>query len=329
LPKKETVGQERLKEGEKIYVFIKEVKKEYTPGLYQVVVSRKGTELVRLLLEKIIPEINNDQIGIHKIVRIPGYKSKICLQKLVDTINPVSVAVGYHGNRVRTLTKELKQEIIEFFEYDSDPKEMITILLKKIKISPLDINLNYDKRSITVVLKDSDMYNAIGTGGRESSMMRQFLPEDFDRLIFIKDSENAVGFGGQEYYFGEALNLDNNVSDFLESVGINSINKMMKMNVDNFLKLLTDNDMERDLAQLIYDRASYYTEEKLREFREVVGANEELFMYYNLEPDASLALAENGILDVDQLLGCEETFVKKILRFYMNEMNINNTLLNL
>ena len=327
LPKRESILTEKLREGEKIYVYIKEVTKEYTPGLYQVVVSRKGTELVQLLLENIIPEINNDQIGVHKIVRIPGYKSKISLQKLVETINPVSVAVGYHGNRVRTLTKELKNEIIEFFEYSSDVRELITTMLKKIKISPLNINLNYDKKTVTVILSDRDIYNAIGSGGREVTMMRQFLPDDFERLIFVKDTDNAAGFNGPEYYFGNVLNLDKNVTDFLESSGINSINKIMKMNPEVYYKKLIENDMDEELAQLIYERASLYTQEKLEEFKKIDGADLGLFMYYNLEPDASIALVSKGILNVESLLNCETSQIKSILGYYMNEFDMADLLL--
>jgi N utilization substance protein A len=322
LPRREAILTEKLREGEKIYVYIKEVKKEYTPGLYQVVVSRKGTEIIQLLLENVVPEINNDQIGVHKIVRIPGYKSKICLQKLVDTINPISVAIGYHGNRVRTLTKELKNEIVEFFEYTSDINELITSMLKKIRINPVEIRLNHNKKTATVVLGDKDIYNAIGSGGREVTMMRQFLPDEFDRLIFVKESDNALGIGGPEYYFGNVLNLDKNVTDFLESVGINSINKIMKMNPDLYYRKLLENEMNEDLAQLIYERASLYTQEKLEEFKTVEGVDAKLFMYYNLEPDASLALVQGGILDVDQLLNCDSSIVKKILSYYMNEVDI-------
>ena len=273
-------------------------------------------------MENIIPEINNDQIGIHKIVRIPGYKSKICLQKLVDTINPVSVAIGYHGNRVRTLIKELKNEIVEFFEYTNDVKDLIGSMLKKLKISPMDINLNYDKKTVTVILRDNDIYMAIGTGGREVTMMRQFLPEDFDRLIFVKNSDNEAGFNGPEYYFGHELNLDNNVTSFLESVGFNSINKIMKISPDAYYKKLIENDMDKELADLIYERIKTYTQEKLDEYKNIDGAQMDLFMYYNLEPQASIALAENGILSVDQLLNCPQDIIKKILSYYMNDMDI-------
>jgi N utilization substance protein A len=326
LPRKESILTEKLREGEKVYVYIKEVKQEYAPGLYQIIVSRKGTELVELLLQNIIPEINNDQIGVHKIVRIPGYKSKICLQKLVDTINPVSVAIGYHGNRVKTLIKELKNEIVEFFEYTNDIKDLISTMLKKLRISPMNIHLNYDKKTITVILKDNDIYTAIGTGGREVTMMRQFLPEDFDRLIFVKDTDNEAGFTGPEYYFGHELNLDNNVTNFLESVGLNSINKIMKMSPEAYYKKLTENDMEKELADLIYERVKLYTQEKLDEFKAIDGVQSDLFMYYNLEPQSSIALASNGVLSVDELLNCPQDIIKKILSYYMNDMDIADLL---
>lgn len=326
LPRRESIRTEKLREGEKIYVYIKEVNKQYTAGLYQIIVSRKGTELVQLLLENIIPEINNDQIGIFKIVRIPGYKSKICLQKLVDTINPVSVAVGYHGNRIKTLRKELKNEIVEFFEYYNDVKLLIEEMLKKIRVSPVNINLNYDKKIVTVSLKETDLYNAIGTNGREVTMMRQFLPEDFDRLIFVKDSDDNI-LDGPEYYFGDVLNLDRSVTNFLESVMLNSINKVSKISPHIYFELLTDNGMDQELAELIYKRIKDYVDVKRQEFLSLNG-DLDLFMHYNLEPDASIELVHNGILNKDQLYRTEADKIKNILKNYMTELDIVDLLMS-
>ncbi len=327
LPSRESIRTEKLREGEKIYVYIKEVNQQYQPGLYQIIVSRKGTELVQLLLENIISEINNDQIGIFKIVRIPGYKTKICLQKLVDTINPVSVAIGYHGNRIKTLRKELKNEIVEFFEYSSDVKSLIEEMLKKLRINPLNINLNYDKKTVTVVLKETDVYNAIGTNGREVTMMRQFLPEDFDRLIFVKENQDNNNFDGPEYYFGDAVNLDRSVTNFLESVMLNSINKISKVNSHIYFELLTDNGMDKELAQLIYDRINNYVQEKRQEFLDLNGS-EDLFMYYNLEPEACIDLAKNQIFTKQDLYNTDENKIKEILRYYMTDLDIVDLLMS-
>jgi N utilization substance protein A len=327
LPRKENLLKQKVRIGDMMYVYIKEVMPTYRADLYQIIVSRKGTELIQKLLENVIPEIINNQIGVHKIVRIPGYKSKISLQKLVDTINPVSVAIGYNRNRLNTLNKQLPNEIIEFFEYTPDVKDLITTMLKKIKISPIGINLNYEKKTVTVILNDSDIYNAIGTSGREVTMMRQFLPEDFDRLILVKKSDSIQGITGPEYYFGDVLNLDHNVTNFLESLGVNSINQILKRNKDNYIKLLTDNDMDTALAQMIYDRAKMYTNDRLVDFKEL-GGEEELFMFYNLEPDACVSLAENNILNLQDLSNADEDKLKEILRYYCHERDIVDLFFN-
>ena len=328
LPKREAVASEKLREQEKVYVLIKEVTKEYDAGLYQVIVSRQGTEIVQLLLEDLVPEIKNNQVGVYKIVRIPGFKSKICLRKLVDTINPVSVAIGYNGNRVRALTKELKQEIVEFFEYDPDVQTLIVNMLKKLRIQAESYHLDYENYTVKVILKDTDIYQAIGKHGYEVSMMRQFLPEPFERMILIKASESYKVQSNFSYNFGEVLNLDEEVTKQMNEAGLYYINQIITMPEPEYLELMESMDFHSDLALMIKDRAKVYADDKAQAFNDIPGASNALFMYYNLEPDASISLAENGILTLDDLSSQEDGIIKRILRPYMAEKDIVDLLMN-
>jgi len=78
------------------------------------VLSRTHAEFVRKLLELEIPEIYDKTIEIFKIVREPGYRTKVAVYTKRTDIDPVGACVGPKGMRSQLISQELEGEKIDF-----------------------------------------------------------------------------------------------------------------------------------------------------------------------------------------------------------------------
>jgi len=76
-PKKFQSPRETYRQNDRIKALITEVKK--TPSGLQIVLSRTDPDFVRRILELEVPEIYDKTVEIHKIVREPGYRTKVAV----------------------------------------------------------------------------------------------------------------------------------------------------------------------------------------------------------------------------------------------------------
>ena len=78
LPKKEQVGTERYKAGQRLRVYVMEIRRTggRTP---QVVVSRTNPNMLKRLFEQEVPEIMDGTVEMKGFVREPGSRSKVAV----------------------------------------------------------------------------------------------------------------------------------------------------------------------------------------------------------------------------------------------------------
>ena len=68
------------------------------------------------LFELEVPEIFEGLVEIKRIVRAPGYKSKIVVASNDPNIDPVGTCVGVGGARIKPILRELGAEKIDIIE---------------------------------------------------------------------------------------------------------------------------------------------------------------------------------------------------------------------
>ena len=91
LPKRNQSPRERFEKNDRIRAIVTEVKKTNSkggPGL-QLVLSRTDPEFVRKIMEQEIPETYDKTVEIYKIVREPGYRTKVAVYSHREDIDPV------------------------------------------------------------------------------------------------------------------------------------------------------------------------------------------------------------------------------------------------
>ncbi len=168
LPRREQVPTEKFQKGERVRVYIHEVR-EPTGGTEPIIfVSRTHKELVRKLFEAEVPEIRTGAVVIKGLVRDPGHRSKVAVAATDPAIDPVGACVGPQSKRINAITQELRGERIDIILWSPDEAEFLANSLSPAKVDT--VIMNFDERSATVVVTEDQLSLAIGKQGRNVSL---------------------------------------------------------------------------------------------------------------------------------------------------------------
>ena len=165
MPRKEQIPGEFYKPGNRIRVFVLNVKE--TTRLPQVIVSHAHPEIVRELFELEVPEIEDGIVEIKSISREAGYRTKIAVWSNDPEVDSVGACIGPRGARIRSIVSELKNEKIDIVRYSLDPVEYIVNSLSPARVVSVDIMADDEEaHEALVVVPDDQLSLAIGREGQ-------------------------------------------------------------------------------------------------------------------------------------------------------------------
>ena len=167
LNENEQVKGEYYKRGDRIKLYVVEVKKNQKGG-FKIVVSRTHKDLVRKLFEREVAEVADGTVEIKSISREPGSRSKIAVWSNDPNVDPVGACVGLNGTRVNTIVDDLKGEKIDIINWDEDPAVFIENALSPSKVVSVDVDI--DEKSAKVVVPDYQLSLAIGKEGQNARL---------------------------------------------------------------------------------------------------------------------------------------------------------------
>jgi len=166
LPKSLMIPGEKCAAGYTIRALLKEVLPE--PRNDNQLILDRGSELfLQRLFELEIPEVFEKLVEIKKIVRIPGYKSKVAVVSHDKNIDPVGTCVGIGGARIKPILKELGGEKIDVIIWNESPEILIRDSLKPAQINRVEI---IDQENCNVWLNEDQRSLAIGKMGQNISL---------------------------------------------------------------------------------------------------------------------------------------------------------------
>ncbi|KYO65769.1 transcription termination factor NusA [Thermovenabulum gondwanense] len=166
LPPTEQIPNEVYNTGERIKVYVLEVKKT-TKGP-QITVSRSHPGLIKRLFELEVPEIYEGIVEIKSIAREAGSRTKIAVHSRDENVDPVGACVGQKGTRVQTIVDELKGEKIDIIKWSKDPAEYISNALSPAKV--LKVDIDEDNKTARVIVPDNQLSLAIGKEGQNARL---------------------------------------------------------------------------------------------------------------------------------------------------------------
>lgn len=165
MPQKEQIPGEYYKPGNRIRVFVLNVKE--TAKLPQVIVSHAHAEIVRELFELEVPEIEDGIVEIKSISREAGYRTKIAVTSNDPDVDSVGACIGPRGSRIQTIIGELKNEKIDIVRYSENPVEYIVNALSPARIVSVDILADDEfSKEAFVIVPDDQLSLAIGRDGQ-------------------------------------------------------------------------------------------------------------------------------------------------------------------
>jgi N utilization substance protein A len=264
-PKKYQSPREIYHVNDRIKALITEVNK--TPAGLQVVLSRTHTDFVRAIFELEVPEIYDKTVEIHKIVREPGYRTKLAVYSNRDDVDPVGACVGLKGVRIQAVIRELEGEKIDILKYDVDPRRFIKNALSPAEVRDV-IVMEESKHQALAVVSESQLSLAIGKQGLNVRLANRLVDwnidvktdAQFEEMDISSESRRAVSelFGDPEDYgeeisrISELPGMDAAVAEALQGNDIDFIEDFLALSPEALaaLKGISSEQLE-NLRKLI------------------------------------------------------------------------------
>ena len=166
LPVGEQVKGETLHEGDRIRVYVVEVKTDRSRP--RILISRTHPGLVKRLFEVNVPELADGLVEIKSISREAGSRTKMAVSATQAEIDPIGACVGPRGERVNAVVSELHGEKIDIIRYSDDIPAYIAAALAPASV--LRVDVADDHKSCRAVVPDDQLSLAIGKEGQNARL---------------------------------------------------------------------------------------------------------------------------------------------------------------
>ena len=167
LLKEEQIPGESYDVGDRIKVFVSEVKSGETRGPI-VTLSRVHPNFVKRLFELEVPEIQDGTIIIKGVAREAGSRSKISVFSRDENVEAVGSCIGKNSMRINAVLAELAGEKVDIIKYSEDLCEYVAEALSPAKV--LDVYLE-DERTCRVTVAPEQLSLAIGKEGQNAKLV--------------------------------------------------------------------------------------------------------------------------------------------------------------
>ena len=264
LPKKYQSPREIYRPNDRIKAMIYEVNKT-TTGL-QIVLTRTHTDFVKRIFELEVPEIYDKTVEVFKIVREPGYRTKIAVYSNREDVDPVGACVGMKGVRIQAVVRELEGEKIDILKYETDPRIFIKNALSPAEVKTV-IVMDDAKRHALAVVSENQLSLAIGKQGLNVRLANRLVDwnidvkteEQFEEMDISAEKKKALSelftdIGEEEEItrISELPGITERISEILRQHGIELIESLVALDSEELTNLegLTDQDIETIRAVL-------------------------------------------------------------------------------
>lgn len=231
LPERNYPKLERYNPGEKVQALLLEVRDTEMGGA-EVILTRSHPEFVKQLFELEVPELHDKTVSIERIVRDPGYRTKLAVRSYDPKVDPVGTCVGVRGTRIKNIIRELNNEKIDVVPFSDDPIQLLENLLAPAEIRKMKVH----EDRVWMVVMDEDYPTVIGKKGMNARLIGQMIGKEIDvqkmseyqKLLTIQMAE--LGESSTEAY-DEKLKIEGVSGLILESLigaGYDTLRKFMQ-----------------------------------------------------------------------------------------------------
>lgn len=164
----EQVPTERIRNGQRLRVYVYDLRRGGGGRGVQALVSRTHRNIIKRLFELEVPEIYNGQVEIKNIAREPGSRSKVAVYARQEGIDAIGACVGMRGTRINNVVNELGGEKVDIIQWSPNPAEFVANALSPVK--PLNVELREEDHTALVTVPERQLSLAIGKEGQNARL---------------------------------------------------------------------------------------------------------------------------------------------------------------
>lgn len=263
------IAKENFKVGDRVRCYVEDVRQELNGA--QIFLSRTHPNFLIKLFEQEVPELYEGNIEVKAVAHDPGSRSKIAIYSKREDIDMIGSFIGIRGNRVQSVSNELRGEKIDIIKWSPNIAELIVNALTPAKISKVVVD--EDNRLIEIVVAEDQLSLAIGRSGQNVKLASKLVDYKIDIMTDEQESSRrSAEFNQASQLFIEGLDVEDMIANLLASEGFNSIEELAKAETQEISSIEGFDD---DIAQEIKRRAQEYIDHKTQEGEAVDKTSEE------------------------------------------------------
>ncbi len=253
---------EKYHVGDRIQALLWEVRDTENGGA-EVVLSRSHPEMVVELFTQEVPELSDGTVGVKKIVREAGYRTKIAVYSNDPKVDPLGACVGVRGTRVKNIIRELNNEKIDIVIYTEDTVQLLYSLLHPIE--PKKLAYDQENGVVHLIVEDEDYPIVIGKRGMNARLNAELIGAE---ISVKKQSEYQaeLNFERQNIQLEESPDLDVEI-DAIEGINQFVIESLKEAGFNTPRKILNKSSKELSKETGISVDMADDLMEKLRKIR--------------------------------------------------------------
>jgi len=303
LRRNEKIGREAYRAGDRIRVYIKDVRREVRGP--QIFLSRTAPEFMAELFKMEVPEIYDGIIEIKAVARDPGSRAKIAVISYDSSIDPVGACVGMRGSRVQAVVNELQGEKIDIIPWNEDIPTFLVNALQPAEVSK--VVFDEDAERVEVVVPEEQLSLAIGRRGQNVRLASQLTGLDIDIMTEVEESaRRQKDFEERTQLFMDTLDLDEFFAQLLVSEGFTNLEEVAYVEKG---ELLVIDGVDESTAEELQTRAREHLEAEakaaLEQAREL-GVTDTLIAFEGLTPQMLVALGKDGVKTLEDFATCAD-----------------------
>jgi N utilization substance protein A len=141
-----------------------------------------------------VPEIADGIIDIKRVVREPGYRTKMAVISSDPKIDCIGACVGVRGSRIKAVIDELRGERIDITRWSDSLETLVLNGLKPATIHIDNIFPDVDNHTVVVIVDEDQQSLAIGKKGQNVRLASRLCGWDID--IKTRTEFEAESMGG-------------------------------------------------------------------------------------------------------------------------------------
>ncbi len=298
LKKDQQIAGETFKVNDRIKALVQNVKFEIKGP--QIFLSRTDDNFLKKLLELEIPEVSNKVIEIKALARDPGSKAKIAVFAVDSNVDAVGSCVGIRGNRIKSITNELRGEKIDVILWDRNIAQFVINAMTPATITKIVFDEKRNK--VQSIVPNNQLSLAIGRKGQNVKLASKITGCWIDVLTEEQEQKKrSQEFKEASNLFVQSLDIEEVIAQLLAAEGYTAIEQIAGTDSNILVKI---EGFNLELVKDLKTRAINYIEKQNKDIiskLEKLGVSQDLIDILELPAEYIVKLAEYGIKNLEDL----------------------------